>query len=206
MDFLTIVKWFNKAQAPLKPATTTRAPTALIIEDNQVDAELLERVLRDLGWVCELVHNPKEAFNILDGETFDVCFVDVNFPNDMTGFQFEEELRKSEIRKQKHRRPKHMPVVYVTGVLAFRIYLPDGNPSTAQFAQLKSGQGLTAICKPALPNVVAQMLKQCNGLTEHPDPSPRPQWQISLSMGLLSIIFYALGRGWLDKIAELFIK
>lgn len=90
--------------APLLPCRR-----ALIVEDNDGDAELLARHVEALGWEAVSVHSPRVALRLLEEDSkFSVAFIDVAFPGQMSGFQLGDELKA-------HRRWRNIEVTYVTG-------------------------------------------------------------------------------------------
>jgi len=69
----------------------------LLVDDDVLDAAILRRVFRDLGWANRLVHmtDGRQVLAYLkgrDGETPGVILLDLNMPN-MTGFEFLERIK-----------------------------------------------------------------------------------------------------------------
>ncbi len=174
------------------PETRARAHRALIVEDNNYDAEEIERHLKYLGWEYDRVYSPRDALKILrsrQARKYDAAFVDILFPGDMDGYELEREVLKDEVIQ-------NVPFVFMTG---------------ARESLMKTGVGecITHIVKPMSREGIEKALKTCNGKTDAAAPY-RPEWQ---TIGASVIVFlvgmtvgHGLGHGWFNQLITKFVK
>lgn len=83
----------------------------LIVEDNDINAEILEELLKDEGIICERAHNGLEAVELFDKSSenhYDMILMDVQMPI-MNGYEATREIRKSS-----HPRAQIIPIVAMT--------------------------------------------------------------------------------------------
>ncbi len=78
----------------------------LIVDDSITTRELLKNILTHWGYNFDMVENPKEAFELLYKEDFDLILSDMEMP-EMDGGMFVKELKA-------HPKFKHIPVVIIT--------------------------------------------------------------------------------------------
>jgi PAS domain S-box-containing protein len=67
----------------------------LLAEDNAVNQRLASRLLEKRGHIVQVVANGREALAVLEKETFDLIFMDVQMP-EMDGFEATAAIRKKE--------------------------------------------------------------------------------------------------------------
>ncbi|HEV2582984.1 MAG TPA: response regulator [Ktedonobacteraceae bacterium] len=91
---------------PGVPASGTRQPTILIVENEASNRILIERVLSTRGYRCLSASNGLEALNILDIEQVDLILTDLFMPV-LDGYRATQLIRA---------RPNmaHVPIVAVT--------------------------------------------------------------------------------------------
>ena len=91
---------------PDVPASGTRQPTILIVENEASNRILIERVLSTRGYRCLSASNGLEALNILDIEQVDLILTDLFMPV-LDGYRATQLIRA---------RPNmaHVPIVAVT--------------------------------------------------------------------------------------------
>lgn len=103
----------------------------LIVDDSITTRELLKNILTHWGYDFDMVENPKEAFEILYKEDFDLILSDMEMP-EMDGGMFVKELKA-------HPKFKHIPVViitsYDTDTIAQEIAGADGFIRKSNFNQ-----------------------------------------------------------------------
>ncbi len=103
----------------------------LIVDDSITTRELLKNILTHWGYDFAMVKNPKEAFELLYKEDFDLILSDMEMP-EMDGGMFVKELKA-------HPRFRHIPVViissYDTDTIARDIADADGFIRKSNFNQ-----------------------------------------------------------------------
>src|SRR4051794_37081416 len=83
------------APAPAPPAAPARRLRVLVAEDNPLNQELVEHLLRRRGHDVVVVGDGREALAALEREAFDLSLLDVHMP-EFDGFQVIEALRHRE--------------------------------------------------------------------------------------------------------------
>jgi len=78
----------------------------LIVDDESVVLDVLERILARLGCMTAVAHTGEKALELFAGSVFDLVMLDVLMPG-RNGFEIAEEMRKI--------RP-HQKIVLVTGM------------------------------------------------------------------------------------------
>jgi len=91
------------------PAVMPRGLSVLIVEDNPVNLMILENQLQREGWTVDSAGNAMDAVRAVDGEQFDLVFMDLEMPG-MDGYQATGEIRR--IERETGRPP--VPVVALT--------------------------------------------------------------------------------------------
>ena len=69
----------------------------LVAEDNEINAEIITELLKDIGIECVIASNGKEALDIYEREkvgTFDMIFMDIQMPI-MNGYEATQLIRLS---------------------------------------------------------------------------------------------------------------
>jgi CheY-like chemotaxis protein/HPt (histidine-containing phosphotransfer) domain-containing protein len=82
----------------------------LLVEDMAMNQMVATRMLQGFGHTVHVAQNGQEALDILEQESFDLVFMDVQMPV-MDGLEAVARLRKLE---QSHPERKHMPVIAMT--------------------------------------------------------------------------------------------
>ena len=77
---------------------------ALVTEDNPVNREIMSALLEDTGMVLRMAENGNEALELLEKESFDLMFLDIQMPG-MDGYTTIEAIRKRGI---------NIPVIAIT--------------------------------------------------------------------------------------------
>lgn len=114
---LNLVELYKGTYAPaekpivsvLKPKISTKINSdynILIVDDSLTTRKLLQNILEHKGYRYEMVQNPREAFDILYKEKFDLILSDMEMP-EMTGKEFVERL-KADVRY------KDIPVIVIS--------------------------------------------------------------------------------------------
>ena len=91
------------------PAPTTLCTRVLLVEDNQVNQMVAQRMLEGLGCTVGLAGNGLEALEKLARQRFDVVLMDCQMP-EMDGYTATSELR----HREKEAGVAHVPVVALT--------------------------------------------------------------------------------------------
>ncbi len=68
---------------------------ALVVDDNQLNRLVAQRLLERLGVSVEIACDGREALDVLAGQSFDVIFMDQHMP-EMDGIEATREIRKRE--------------------------------------------------------------------------------------------------------------
>jgi CheY-like chemotaxis protein/HPt (histidine-containing phosphotransfer) domain-containing protein len=80
----------------------------LVAEDNPVNQAVIVRMLQKLGHRPTIAHNGRQALSLLQGDTFDLVFMDVQMP-EMDGL-----VATRTIRENEKRTGSHIPIVAMT--------------------------------------------------------------------------------------------
>lgn len=114
---LNLVELYKSTYTPVekpllgqKPQKTAVKPNKeykiLIVDDSITTRELLKNILVHWGYSFEMVKNPREAFEILYKDEFDLILSDMEMP-EMDGGMFVKELKS-------HQRLKDIPVIIIS--------------------------------------------------------------------------------------------
>jgi len=68
------------------------APTALIVDDNVINAELANAHLRRSGWTTQVVNSGAAALAAMENNAFDLVLLDISMPG-MSGIDVCEAIR-----------------------------------------------------------------------------------------------------------------
>jgi putative two-component system response regulator len=83
----------------------------LIVDDNEIDLELLEAILMNLGFQKVMKsESGKEAIRLAEEHQPDLFFVDINMPG-MTGGEFRGLLKQNPVTKD-------IPVIFISGMIS----------------------------------------------------------------------------------------
>jgi putative two-component system response regulator len=83
----------------------------LIVDDNEIDLELLEAILKNLGFQKIITsESGKEAIRLAEEHKPDLFFIDINMPG-MTGGEFRGLLKKNPVTKD-------IPVIFISGMIS----------------------------------------------------------------------------------------
>ena len=88
----------------------------LVAEDNAVNRELINTLLRKMGHTVEVATNGYQALGALDRQSFDVVFMDVQMP-ELDGIKATHEIRRREqerARTNASAPAPHLPIVALT--------------------------------------------------------------------------------------------
>ena len=115
----------------------------LIVDDSLTTREMLKNILVHQGYSFKMVKNPREAFEILYKQNFDLILSDMEMP-EMDGSAFVKELKAN-------KKFKHIPVVIISSYHTDEIArnIPD-----ADAVIKKSG-----FCQSTLLNTIEKILK-----------------------------------------------
>lgn len=80
-------------------------PRALVVEDDQSDAELVRRALTDQNCEVQVVGTGERALEIFEEQNFDIVFLDLKLPT----------LPGTEVLRRAHELMPRTPVVIITG-------------------------------------------------------------------------------------------
>lgn len=73
----------------------------LYVEDNKINAIVMNKMLSKSGFGVSLVYNPTDALEIVTKETFDLILVDINLGlNQMDGCELLQHFRKIDSLKE----------------------------------------------------------------------------------------------------------
>ena len=104
---------YTPVEKPLMPlhkhqinAKTNKDFKILIVDDSITTRELLKNILVHWGYSFEMVKNPKEAFEVLYKDDFDLILSDMEMP-EMDGDAFVKELKS-------HQKFKDIPVIIIS--------------------------------------------------------------------------------------------
>lgn len=76
-------------------ATHPDSIRALVVDDNQMNRVIAQRLLERLGVSVEVACDGREALDVLGSQTFDMIFMDQHMP-EMDGIEATREIRKRE--------------------------------------------------------------------------------------------------------------
>ena len=107
------------ANAPLLDNSLKRAETAsptekslqiLLVEDYEPNILVARSMLEDLGYVCKVARNGKEALQLLEQQQFNLVLMDIQMPV-MDGYSTTRIIREKEARN-------HLPHINILGLTA----------------------------------------------------------------------------------------
>jgi PAS domain S-box-containing protein len=79
----------------LKPSKILKGIRVLIVEDNEINQSIVERMLQKEGMICQIAHNGKEALGIIEsGVEFDIVLMDIQMPI-MGGYEATRLIRQN---------------------------------------------------------------------------------------------------------------
>jgi CheY-like chemotaxis protein len=96
----------GEAQQP--PAPAARPLRVLAAEDNEFNAQLLERLLRQRGYEVRMATNGREALTLAERGGFDLLLLDIHMP-ELDGFQVVRAVRARERESG-----GHLPIIALT--------------------------------------------------------------------------------------------
>lgn len=174
-----------------KPETSKRAPRALIVEDDQTDAEDIAHLLRTEGWEAVINESPEQGLATLRAKKFEALFLDIHFAGPhMDGYEMERRMLRDQTIE-------NVPVIFVTGAIKI-------------LGEMKPGRCFTHIVKPTTLEAIRVALKKCNGVKSHPEPIPQPQLPVAAATlcmgGLLFLAGIGTAQGWLKTLIQFFLK
>jgi two-component system sensor histidine kinase RpfC len=102
-------RWEPAPQAPSAPEQPawTAAGRLLVAEDDDINARLIESLLRKAGCEVTLVRDGKAALAAASANDFDLAFIDLRMPH-MDGIDFARSYRAREAST------RHLPIVALT--------------------------------------------------------------------------------------------
>ena len=84
---------------------------SFIVDDNEIDLELLEAILMNLGFQDIITsESGKEAIRLAEEHQPDLFFIDINMPG-MTGGEFRGLLKQNPVTKD-------IPVIFISGMIS----------------------------------------------------------------------------------------
>ncbi len=84
-----------KQPPPFSADTSTKVPNILIVEDNDINSQILERLLEKKGFKTTLARDGIKALEAIEREKFDLIFMDVQMPL-LNGFDTSRRIRQHE--------------------------------------------------------------------------------------------------------------
>jgi len=75
------MKLFGKAREFFKGKKSKKRVAILIIDDDIDFADSLKATMNELGFDCDIITHPKEAYKMLDENYYEIVFCDVIMPN-----------------------------------------------------------------------------------------------------------------------------
>ncbi|MFN4082456.1 MAG: response regulator transcription factor [Bacteroidia bacterium] len=83
---------------------TERPPHILLVEDEKALGAMIKECLRENNFICKLVNDGIEAWDVFKNEKFDLCVFDVNLPK-KDGFELAKLVRQKD---------ENVPIVFLT--------------------------------------------------------------------------------------------
>lgn len=80
----------------------------MIVDDNPLNVELLDEILSTFGVEICKFSKPKDAYQIIEKEKFDLILLDVMMP-EMSGFELAKKIKNSEINK-------NAPIIFISAL------------------------------------------------------------------------------------------
>jgi two-component system, sensor histidine kinase len=90
--------------------TSLSSAKVLLVEDNEINQMVAQKMLEKVGLKAVLANNGVEALKALDEQSFDLVLMDCQMP-EMDGFDATREIRRLDIRSLSD---KHLPIVAMT--------------------------------------------------------------------------------------------
>jgi len=72
---------------------TSEKPNALIVEDNEINLEIIERYITDICAV-DSINNGTDAIGMASKKKYDIVLMDINLGNDIDGITTTKEIKK----------------------------------------------------------------------------------------------------------------
>jgi len=95
---LHVKSWTDTSQEEtfvLRPSKNLKGIRVLIVEDNEINQSIVERMLQKEGMVCQIANNGKEALGMIEsGVEFDIVLMDIQMPI-MGGYEATRHIRKN---------------------------------------------------------------------------------------------------------------
>lgn len=95
---------FRDEHAKLLPLEARNGPKVLVVEDVKINQEIAKSMLEMLGASVTLASNGRQAIEALDGNAFDIVFMDCQMP-EMDGFEAVRAIRAREVETSSERTP-----------------------------------------------------------------------------------------------------
>lgn len=95
---------FEIAEERVKPFSGL----ALVVDDTPINQQVACILLADLGLICDVASNGKEAVKAYESRTYDIILMDLQMP-EMDGMEATRQIRKLETRTG-----RHIPIIAVT--------------------------------------------------------------------------------------------
>lgn len=105
-SYVPVEKPLLSSQKYQMQAKTNKDYKILIVDDSMTTRELLKNILVHCGYSFEMVKNPREAFESLYKDDFDLILSDMEMP-EMDGRMFVKELKN-------HQKLKDIPIILIT--------------------------------------------------------------------------------------------
>jgi len=86
-------------------------PLVLLVEDNQIDADIIRHFLKEEPLRLEVAKTGREAFSLLNSQKVDLVLLDILLP-DISGFEIFQSLKENE-------KSKDIPVMIITSLSSF---------------------------------------------------------------------------------------
>ncbi len=80
----------------------------LIVDDNSINVDLLKEILEQIGKTAKAAYNAKQAFEMLEAESFDLILLDIMMP-EINGFEAIKHLKKNP-------KTSRIPVIFVSAL------------------------------------------------------------------------------------------
>ena len=108
IDNTELMQSLEQSLAAEPARDVTSAKKILVVEDQEINQQIAQMFLRNLGFKCDLATNGSRALEILNHSKYDLIFMDCQMP-ELDGFMTTQQIRLNEQNTK-----DHVPIVAMT--------------------------------------------------------------------------------------------
>ncbi len=132
----------------------TNQKKLLIIDDDPDYVASIKSILERAAYSVQVAHNPKEGFQLLQSQPFDLLLLDIMMGRGAEGVAVARKIRKDE-------KLRDIPILIITGIREQIAFLFPGQPVHPHFVELDE-----LVEKPIEPKVLLEKVSSLLKLSE----------------------------------------